>query len=576
MSRTGWTVLVAGLLVVASVCSALGRRYVLGDDIDGPRAAGSWRVSLVASGVLSQADPGVNVSLPPDFRHQHIFDENFSSAQLSWRAGKEKESGRREAIFRRINLARAEPFRVTYTFGVLTGVRKPTAAMTALTREIDDAPGPACLTPGPHIESDDDEIRNCAVDVLRQVPQFLERPDEPLDSADAVNALYTFVSRLPNEPTLATLGALDCLRDKGGDSGGKSRLLVALCRQHRIPARLISGLILVGGQDISLHFWVEAWVKDRWLPMCPTHHHFGAEKLPGNYVVLHIGDDALVRSKANLQFGFVVQDLHKADLGDDAPHTRLREILQAVSLYNLKPAEQRLAKFLLLLPLAALIVSVIRTIIGVPTFGTFSPALLGLAFLDLKGLPWGLAIFVGIVLCGWLMRRMLEGFHLLQVPRTSALLTLIVGLLLVVVVWAGHSNIPATQYISLFPLVILTHLVERFWTIEAEDGTVSSFRTLAGTMGVAASISLLLAPAFVAGWMFRYPETLGFVLALQFLLGRYTGYRLTELYRFGDLLALEVDAVPGPTPASTPSTNGHGVAHHEPAAADARIQRSPG
>jgi hypothetical protein len=194
-------------------------------------------------------------------------------------------------------------------------------------------------------------------------------------------------------------------------------------------------------------------------------------------------------------------------------------------------------------------------VIGVPTFGTFSPALLGLAFLDVKSLHWGLAIFVMIVLVGWGMRHLLEGFHLLQVPRTSALLTLILMLLIAVIVAASNASptIAATHYISLFPLVILTHLVERFWTVEAEDGTASSFKTLVGTMAVAATVSLSLAPDAVSYWMFRYPETLGVVLAAQLLLGRYTGYRLTELYRFADLLE------EGPAPASPQPAADHAV-----------------
>ena len=34
----------------------------------------------------------------------------------------------------------------------------------------------------------------------------------------------------------------------------------------------------------------------------------------------------------------------------------------------------------------------------------------------------------------------------------------------------------------------------------------------------------------------RYPETLGLIIAAQLLIGRYTGYRLSELYRFRDFL----------------------------------------
>ncbi|TMQ31627.1 MAG: hypothetical protein E6K70_22425, partial [Planctomycetota bacterium] len=207
-----------------------------------------------------------------------------------------------------------------------------------------------------------------------------------------------------------------------------------------------------------------------------------------------------------------------------------------LSLYRLRPAEQHVVRFLLLLPLAALIVSVFRTVIGVFTYGTFAPALLGLAFLDLRGLHWGLVIFVATVLVGWAMRHMLDRFHLLLVPRTAALLTLIVSFLLILIVLAGHYGISGTLYISLFPLVILTHMVERFWTVEVEDGAAASFKTLLGTLLVAVAVSMALSPAAVSQWMFRYPETLGIVLAAELLIGRYTGYRLTELYRFDELL----------------------------------------
>ena len=173
--------------------------------------------------------------------------------------------------------------------------------------------------------------------------------------------------------------------------------------------------------------------------------------------------------------------------------------------------------------------------IGVPTFGTFSPALLGLAFVDLRSLPWGLTILLTTILVGWGLRRVLERYHLLLVPRTSVLLTLIVLFLLVVVVFANSHGVVVSQFVSLFPLVILTHLVERFCMLESEDGTAVSLRTLAGTLVVALTISVALSPDVVGRWMFSYPETLGVVLAAQFLIGRYTGYRVSELIRFRDL-----------------------------------------
>ena len=94
----------------------------------------------------------------------------------------------------------------------------------------------------------------------------------------------------------------------------------------------------------------------------------------------------------------------------------------------------------------------------------------------------------------------------------------------------------ATKYISLFPMVILTGMIERFWTLETEDGASSSFKTLLGTLIIAASISLVLSLHALVRHMFRYPETIGLIIAGQLLIGRYTGYRLSELFRFRDFL----------------------------------------
>jgi len=36
--------------------------------------------------------------------------------------------------------------------------------------------------------------------------------------------------------------------------------------------------------------------------------------------------------------------------------------------------------------------------------------------------------------------------------------------------------------------------------------------------------------------MVKFPETLGLIMACQLLIGRYTGYRLSELFRFRDFV----------------------------------------
>src|SRR5207237_6268726 len=134
------------------------------------------------------------------------------------------------------------------------------------------------------------------------------------------------------------------------------------------------------------------------------------------YLVVRLGDDLVRAQGARTQFAFSAIDLHDSLQGAPPPTTAKR-IWRKLSLGNLRPEEQGWVKFLLLLPVGALAVSVFRTVIGINTFGTFGPALLGLVCRDLSDFPWALGIFVGIMLAGWVIRRRLDRYNLLMVPR---------------------------------------------------------------------------------------------------------------------------------------------------------------
>jgi hypothetical protein len=553
MSKTWLSVMTALFLVVGSAALLLWRSYVLGDEIAGLPGSSTWKVTLQVEGDLKGRDVSVTTVLPLDFRHQHISDETFESPQLLHRDQKSQSYHPRTAVWqRRPSMGNPEQFQLAYSFRCVMDMRRPTTAMGLRTLAIDGPPTRKPDKPGAAKELGDGDITTLSLSLT-----------DDLDSPESkVEALFRYVDRKIDNAApsgAAPLSAAACLEAGEGDAGGKSRLLVALCREADIPARGVSGLILEGDGEAPLHHWVEAWVENRWLPMDPTNHYFGARRFPDNYLVLGLEDKLLVRGKGiRIQsIHYTIQDLHNARGLDAAPApSTMKTFFQRISLYNLRPEEEMLVKFLLLLPLAAVIISVYRTVIGIVTFGTFGPALLGLAFRDLHFLPWGIAIFVLIVLAGWGIRLLLDRYHLLLVPRFSALLTIVIALLVLGILVASSYGLGAHNFIKLLPLIIITHMIERFWTVDEEDGTRAAFQTLLGTVVVVATVSVAVSPLVVADWMVRYPETLGFVLAVQLLLGRYTGYRLSELFRFHDLVLdaqtlggkHAVDGQPSPPP----------------------------
>ena len=198
---------------------------------------------------------------------------------------------------------------------------------------------------------------------------------------------------------------------------------------------------------------------------------------------------------------------------------------------QLPAGEQSLVEFLLVLPAAALLCAFVRNVLGFVTFGTFAPALLGLAFRETDS-PVGLFVLIIVLTFGWALRRGVAGLNLLQVPRSAVMLSLVSGLLVLFVFWSNAQGRPLAGALPFLPLVIVTGLVERFWAMEEDEGTGPAVNVMITTLTTATVIFLLTRWSFVKDLFRHYPEVLAFVLAGQLLLGRYTGYRLAELYRF--------------------------------------------
>ena len=531
MSRTTLCVLTAAVLAALSVGLVVTRYAVLGAEVMTPAGPSTWKVSMVVRG-QSQGEPRLVTAAPLDMGRQHVLKEELNSVQFAHKSSDMKRSdrpGRHSTFWTRRPGEADGPFRVRCEYYVSLEVANPSAAMVRATSGLYASPRTA--------EHLDRTVRTDA-DVALLDNKARELTEGLNGAAERAEALYRFVEHeIKNEPTTdgSEFVAADCLRNESGDPAGKARLLTALLRHRGIPARLVSGLTLHRGTEQRAHAWVEAWLRDSWVPMDPSHSHYG--KVPGTYLVFALGDAPLVRGKnvKDLNYAFLVERAGPGDL-DGSQASACKRLFRATALTLLPPPEQKLVEFLLLLPVAALIICIYRNLIGLVSFGTFGPALVGLAFRDLHSIP-GILVFMAILLVGWVMRRILDRYHLLQVPRVAVMLSLIVVVLIVGVIAANRYDLPATKYFSLFPMIILTGMVERFWTLETEDSTVSSFRTLLYTMVIAASIALVVSLNVVVRYLFCYPELVLLIVALQLLIGRYTGYRLLELFRFRDFVA---------------------------------------
>jgi len=323
-------------------------------------------------------------------------------------------------------------------------------------------------------------------------------------------------------------------RNKTDTAATRAEVMVTILRAMGIPARLVTGFEIKQTAKATPRVWVEVYYKQRWVPFDTENGY--SQTLPADYVPVRRGGATIVRTvDATLATDGERYSIRRLPTDPSVAAAETPHPLQILNLERLPVPMHNVLKILLLLPLAALITVVMRNVIGLGTFGTFSPALLAMSFIfaDWKT---GLLILVIVISMGLVGRSVLERLRLLMVPRLSIILTMVI-LCVVFTLSALYYMFPAIEAQAvLLPMVIMTMLIERFHVTVEEDGTIYAAQLALGTLLVALLCFAVLRWSDVGNFVLVYPEAHFFTIAVFILLGRYAGYRLTELWRFRDLV----------------------------------------
>jgi hypothetical protein len=316
------------------------------------------------------------------------------------------------------------------------------------------------------------------------------------------------------------------------DERARVRAAIQLLAGARIPARMANGLQLTDrARDLEPQTWLEVHNTREWVPINPVD---GGVGYPPNFLVWWYGDqEPLELSRArNGQVSFAVTRNFQSAV--DAAQQRAQFLNSRVadfSLLGLPIQTQNMYRVLLMVPIGAMIIVLLRNVIGFQTFGTFMPVLIALSFRETQ-LLGGVILFTLIVSLGLAIRFYLEHLKLLLVPRLAAVVIVVVLLMLALSIISHHLGIEHGLAVALFPMVILAMTIERMSIIWEEHGAADAIRQGVGSMGAAIVGYLLMINPYIEHLIFVFPELLLIVLAVTLLLGRYTGYRLSELIRF--------------------------------------------
>ncbi|NOQ68176.1 hypothetical protein GQ568_01925 [Patescibacteria group bacterium] len=190
---------------------------------------------------------------------------------------------------------------------------------------------------------------------------------------------------------------------------------------------------------------------------------------------------------------------------------------------------------ILALPFIATLIAAFRQLIGIKSFGIYTPLVLTFAFWAI-GIKYGLAIFIVIFITGTAVRYILKNFRLLYMPRMAIVLTVISLAILALLAVGGYFQKTGLASTSILPILILITLIEKFISTQVEKGfrtaAILSFETLAISI---AGYYFIIWDTF-RDLVLNHPEYVLLLFVINIFLGKWTGLRLSEYLRFREVI----------------------------------------
>lgn len=204
---------------------------------------------------------------------------------------------------------------------------------------------------------------------------------------------------------------------------------------------------------------------------------------------------------------------------------------------------------ILTLPIVATIVSFARHIIGLKTYGVYAPIALTYAYYELgiigdsetsqvmQGIKYGLFLTLIVFFSSALVHLITRQIRLHFVPKMSLVLIGVVISVFIVMSAGALLGKAGLISINVLSLLLIILVAEQFINIYANKNGKTAVSLGIQTVLLALVSYLLISWEAFQNFILNYPiYILLAAILINFLIGKWKGLRLSEIYRFWDIL----------------------------------------
>ena len=495
--------IVAGALITFGLGLTIYKSLMLGLPLIPEQYQDVWTIESKISFEPSEGPVEVSLTLPADNNGWVILNENFASPGFGFTVAEDDAGSHARWTRQQVN----KPTTVYYKAQVYAQADELSAPQTA-----------AIASDLPKMNSDEKRGFEFLVNNLREK----STDDESFTKL----LLQAFLNGKDNQEVQLILRRA---------REGKINAILDVLAFAGIPAHPIRGIQLEDGRRRQvLSVLLEVHNGSQWIIFNPAD---GTSGLPRDFYIWKRGDSAVLTvvggEKSSLEFALANNKLPLRTIVSMEQKSKQFALLD-FSIYALPIEQQGVFKGLLLIPVAALVVVFMRILVGLSTSGTFMPILIALALIQTTLLV-GLTLFLLMVGVGLWIRSYLSHMNLLLVSRVASVVIVVILLMAALAIASYKLGIDQALTVTFFPTIILAWTIERMSILWEEEGGHEVLIQGGGSLLVAVLAYLVMSNRYVEHLTFNFPELLLTLLGVILLMGKYTGYRLSELYRFREM-----------------------------------------
>lgn len=203
---------------------------------------------------------------------------------------------------------------------------------------------------------------------------------------------------------------------------------------------------------------------------------------------------------------------------------------------------------LLLLPIAATLIGMARHLIGFRSLGIYLSIVLvfifyqlgsiaGTAYSDpITGLKYGIFLVIVIFLSSALSYKLVKKIAIHYYPKLSIILVNVVLVLLLMIFVFGLLNINYIIKLNTFTLILIAGISEKYISILTRKRLNATLIITGESLAEAILCYLIISFNPLIDFIIHYPYAILLLFPINYIVGKFSGLRLSEYFRFKKIL----------------------------------------